>query len=347
MRKRSIMLAVRKTKKGIGNIETVEVKKPKIAQDEVLMKVCAAGICGSDILIEDDKHFYQAPVTLGHEFSGIVVEAGQDVKLLKEGDKIVADIETPTGWLGVTRDGAFSPFMSIPARNCYKLPRDFNMDHAAMTELVVATIHSMQERSTVKAGDFVVIVGPGPMGLIGLQFAKLRGASEVALIGLKKDQKRLDIGKKLGADHVFYSEEKPEEKIMELTQGQGADFVLECAGAKVGDHIVGAQHAIDCAKKSNEGRGGRGTIAFISLWGGPVHIELDQISLAQLDIHGSWSWNGKETWERAVKMVINKQIDLDPLITERYPLEDWKKAFQNLREGKDIKAMFYPNGKNV
>lgn len=340
------MLAVKKLKEGKKNIKLVEVDMPEISPEEVLMKVWAVGVCGSDLLIEDDKHFYKAPVTIGHEFSGVAWKVGRDVKRIKEGDHIVGDIETSSGWLGVTRDGAYAPFMSIPEDICYKVPKDFNLDHAVLTELIVATIHSMQERSHVKVGDFVVIVGPGPMGLIGVQFAKLSGASKVALIGLKKDRKRLEVGKKTGADHILYSDEHPEEKVMELTGGAGADFVLECAGPKVGNNIVGAQHAIDCAKKANEGPGGKGTIAFISLWGEPVSIELDKISLNQLDIHGSWSWNGSQTWKKAVDLVTTNRFDFDSLITGRYLLEKWEEAFKNIREGKDIKALIYPNGRD-
>ena len=114
----------------------------------------------------------------------------------------------------------------------------------------------------------------------------------------------------------------------------------------MGDSIVGAQHAIDCAKRAYEGRGGRGVIAFISLWGEPVTLNLDQVSLGQLDIHGCWSWNGPETWRRAVDLVTRNAFDFDPMITGRYELEAWQTAFKNLREGLDIKALIYPNGRD-
>lgn len=340
------MKALRKLKKGKGNIDLVEVDVPDIKPHEVLMKVWAAGVCGSDLLIEDDKHFYEAPVTLAHEFSGIAYKTGKDVSKIKEGDHIVADIETETGWLGVTRDGAYAPFMSLPEKVCYKIPRSFDLNHAAMTELVTATYHIMEERTRLRAGDFVVIVGPGPMGLLGLQFAKLKGAMQVALIGLKKDIKRLEVGKRLGADHIIYSGEDTKDQILELTSGRGADYVLEAAGPKVGDNIVGLQHAIDCAKKSYEGRGGRGTIACMSLWGEAIKVRFDEVCLGQLDISGSWSWNGSETWERAVDLITSGALDLDPMITGSYRLQDYRDAFNNLRDGKDIKALIYPNGKD-
>lgn len=271
------MKALRKVKPGYGNLELQEVEVPQIRDDEVLMKVWAAGVCGSDLLIQDDKHFYKAPVTLGHEFSGIVEKVGSEVRKVKPGDKIVADIETRNEWLGVTRDGAYAAYMAVPEEQVYIYPESVSLDHACFTEPVVATIHCMQERNNVKAGDFVVVVGPGPMGLLGVQFAKIRGARAVALIGLRDDEKRLAIGKKVGADYILYSDEHPEEKIMDLTRGKGADFVLECSASE-----KGVQHAIDCARRSPEGPGGNGVISFISLWGKPITINADPISLYQL-----------------------------------------------------------------
>lgn len=334
------MKALRKVKPGKGNVEIQGVPVPEIKPDEVLMKVWAGGVCGSDLLIQEDKHFYKAPVTLGHEFSGIVEKIGSEVKKVKVGDKVVGDIETSEGWLGVTRDGAYAPYMAIPEAQVYVIPRDVSLDHATFAEPIVATLHAMQERSNVKAGDFVAVVGPGPMGLLGVQFAKLKGAKALALIGLKGiDEKRLKIGKKVGADYILYSEDNPEEKVMELTNGRGADFVLECSASE-----KGFQHAINCARRAPEGRGGRGVITSISLWGQPITINADPISLFQLTINGSWSWNGKETWERAVDHIVRGVFDLDSLITNRYKLDDWQDAFANLRAKKDVKAFIYPSG---
>jgi L-iditol 2-dehydrogenase len=333
------MQALRKIKNGYGNVQLEEIEKPDIKENEVLMKVWAAGVCGSDLLIQDDRHFYKAPVTLGHEYSGIAVKIGSAVTKVNPGNKIVADIETEEGWLGVTRDGAYAAFMTVPEAQVYVYPDSVSLDHACFTEPVVATIHCMQERNDVKAGDFVVVVGPGPMGLLGVQFAKIRGARAVAVIGLRDDKKRLEIGKKVGADHVLYSDDSPEEKVLGLTGGRRADFVLECSASE-----KGVQHAIDCARRASEGPGGKGRIAFISLWGKPVNIDLDSISLYQLSINGAWSWNGMETWERAVDLISRGVFDLDSLLTARYKLEEWETAFRNLRSKKDVKAFIHPNG---
>lgn len=335
------MIALRKTKSGVGNVELEEVDTPSIACNEVLMKVWAAGVCGSDLLIQEDKHFYKAPVTLGHEYSGVVVDRGRDVKKVKVGDHIVADIETREGWIGVTRNGAYASQMAVPEDQIYVYPPSVSLDDACFTEPVVATLHCMQERNNVRAGDFVVIVGPGPMGIMGVQFAKLRGARAVALIGLRGDKKRLAIGKGVGADHILFSEEKPEEAVRDLTNGRGADFVLECSASE-----KGVQHAIDCARRSPEGRGGNGVIAFISLWGKPITITADAISLGQLSINGAWSWNGRESWERAVDLISRQVFNLSAMLTNRYSLDQWEQAFENLRGKDDVKAFIHPNGTN-
>ncbi len=336
------MKALRKTGSGVGNVSLEEVPIPEIKSDEVLMKVWATGVCGSDLLIQDDQHFYKAPVTLGHEYSGIAAEVGADVTRIKKGDQIVSDIETSSGWLGVTRDGSYAPYMAVPEAQVYTYPSTVSLDHACFTEPVVAILHCMQERNNVKAGDFVVVVGPGPMGLLGVQFAKHRGARKVALIGLRdKDEYRLGIGKKVGADYILHSEDDPAKEIMELTDGKGADFVLECSASE-----AGVQHAIDCARRSPEGPGGNGTISMISLWGRKITLDLDPVSLYQLNINGAWSWNGGESWERAVDLISRGVFDLDSLITGRYELEDWDAAFRNLRDCQDVKAYVHPNGKN-
>ena len=333
------MKALRKMRRGCGNIELTDIEIPDIKDDEVLMKVWAAGVCGSDLLIQDDKHFYKAPVTIGHEFSGIAEKVGKKVLKVRKGDRIVSDIETKNGWIGVTRDGAYANFLAVPEDQIYVYPDSVSLDHACFTEPVVATIHSMQERNNVRAGDLVVIVGPGSMGLLGVQFAKIRGARSVVLIGLKEDKKRLEIGEKIGADYILYSDNHPEKAVLKLTGGKGADFVLECSASE-----RGVQHAIDCARRSPEGRGGNGVISFISLWGKPITINADAISLYQLNINGAWSWDGRESWERAVDLITRGVFNLDLLLTNRYSLEDWEKAFRNLRTKQDVKAFIHPNG---
>ena len=332
---------MRKTASGKGHVELSEVPVPEIGPNDVLMKVHAAGVCGSDILIQEDRHFYEAPVTLGHEFSGIAHEVGQNVGTIKKNDKIVADIECGGGqWLGVTIDGAYAPYMRVPEHVLYKIPDHVSLDHACLAEPIVATHHLIQERAQVRVGDDVVVVGPGPMGILAVQYAKLCGARRVFLIGLGSDEKRLRIGNKVGADYTLYSEDGPEKAVMEITGGKGAEFVVECSASE-----KGVRHAIDCVRKAYEGPGGKGVIVFISLWGRSISINLDEVSLGQIDIRGSWSWDGRETWEHAVDLLDRGVFNLDAMITGHYDLDQWEEAFENLRSKRDVKALIHPHGK--
>jgi threonine dehydrogenase-like Zn-dependent dehydrogenase len=294
------MKAVRKMRKGKGNVELVEVPMPKIGPTDVLMKVWAAGVCGSDLNIEADTHFYRAPVTLGHEYSGVVVEAGQDVRKVKVGDKIVSDIEAPGGWLGVELDGSYASHMRIPESVVHVCPPEMSLDAAALVEPATGgMLHCLQERNTINAGDFVLVIGPGPMGILAVQFAKIRGARAVALVGLRDDTERLAVGRKVGADHVFVYEDDPLEKIRELSRG-GADFVADCAGTQ-----TGTQLAIDAARPASTGRAARG--AFDRYMGPADHLNFDKVAMGRLDLHSSWSWNGRKlgrwrcsSWPRAL-----------------------------------------------
>ena len=123
--------------------------------------------------------------------------------------------------------------------------------------------------------------------------------------------------------------------------GKGAEVVLECSASE-----TGVRHALDCARKAYEGPGGKGVVVFISLWGRKLTLNLDEISLGQLDIRGSWSWNGDETWRHAVDLLDREVFDLDPMITAHYDLEAWETAFANLRARQDVKALIHPNGRD-
>jgi L-iditol 2-dehydrogenase len=322
-------------------VELGVVSVPKIGPNDVLMKVYATGVCGSDLLIEEDRHFYRAPVTLGHEFSGVAFQVGRNVTRVREGDKFVADIECGHGeWLGVTLDGAYAPYMRVPEHVIYRVPDHVSLDHACLAEPIAATHHLIQERAQLRVGDDVVVVGPGPMGIMSVMYARLCGARRIFLIGLKNDEKRLQIGRACGADHILFSEDAPHRAVLDLTNGKGAEFVLECSASQ-----EGVQHAIDCARKAHEGPGGKGVVVFISLWGRKLTVNLDEISLGQLDIRGSWSWNGRETWEHAIDLLDRGVFNLAPLITNHYTLPDWRTAFANLRGKQDVKALIHPNGR--
>jgi L-iditol 2-dehydrogenase len=333
------MKAVRKLRRGPGNVELVEVPEPQIGACDVLMQVWAAGVCGSDLNIQDDTHFYTPPVTIGHEYAGVVVEVGPEVKRVKVGDKIAADIETEDGWLGIDVDGSYAPLMRLPEAVVHVCPPDMELDAAALTEPVTASIHCFQERTHIGIGDTVLVVGPGPMGILAVQFAKLAGARQVILSGRPTDVERLAVGRRVGADVVVTTDEDPVQSVMDLTNGRGADYVAECSGTQ-----SGLQQALDAARAKSEGRGGLATVCLVAMYGRPITLSFDRAPMGQLNLIGSWSWSGPETWERAIDLLHLGRVDYRAMITSRYELEEWEVAFANLRGCKDVKALIHPNG---
>jgi L-iditol 2-dehydrogenase len=201
-------------------------------------------------------------------------------------------------------------------------------------------------RSRINPADFVVITGPGPIGLTMVQIVRLFSPRAVLVTGLKDDALRLEKAQVLGADHVYYSEDDPVQEVLRLTDGVGADIVLDCSGGEAA--ITQATRMV---------RNG-GWITIIGLWGYDFQVNLDKIPYNNLTVRGSWGWAGMEyadqavrmatgyhSWERALNIMAMGKIQLEPIITRRIRLEEWREAFERLEAKQEIKVMMYPNEK--
>ncbi|MCL1896906.1 MAG: alcohol dehydrogenase catalytic domain-containing protein [Clostridiales bacterium] len=332
------MKAVRKTISGVGNIELADMPVPAPGPKDVLVKVWGAGVCAGDLMIQAGTRTCKPPVTLGHEFSGVVEDTGKEVAAVRAGDRVVADNKVQGGWLGASVDGAFAEYIMVPESAVFKLPDSVSLDAGVLVEPIAGITHCLQERMDLDAGDFVVVVGSGPMGLLASQFAKIRGARAVAVVGLKDDGFRMGIAEKTGANHVLYLEDDALGQIVELSRG-GADFVVDCAGSE-----SALQFAVDAARPAKEGRGGRGKIALIANYENPVTISFDKASMGQLDFRGGWGCNGRETWQRAIDLLEAGRFNTSALLTHRYALEDWGRAYADVRANRTVKAILQPNG---
>ncbi len=343
--------AVIKTKRGVGHIIVDDIEIPKVEPDSVVVEVKAAGICGTDIHISHDRSVYNPPVVLGHEYAGVVVEIGNNVEGFNIGDHVTSPATVPCGecsmcWtghqnrctsdnkliLGVSKaDGAFAKFMRVPAKIAHKIPTKVAFEDAALSEPTACVVHAVAERVGVDVGDVVVFLGPGPMGLLGLQIAKAQGAEHVIITGTSADKERLQLAKKLGADiTINIEEEDPLEIIQSVTNGLGADVVFETAGAD-----AARRQALQLIRQT-------GTIGFIGITGGLTNeIDLDQILEKELDVRGSWGtvWS---SWKRTLSLIASQQIKTAPLITARLGLDEWAKGFKMMEDRSAIKVLLIP-----
>jgi len=344
------MLALVKTAKGEGHLELRDVPEPSITDDEVLIEVKATGICGSDIHLKHDTFPNWPPVILGHEFAGEIVETGKNIDDWKIGDRVVGEPHTlhcgkcslcRRGYIqncvdkrppGSGIDGAFTKYLKYPSHLLHRIPEHMPFEHASLVEPAANTVTHIIDRHAIEAGDFVVVQGPGPIGLLAAQTAKVAGAREVMIIGAPADEDlRLPAARKLGIDHVVnLSNEDPLQKCLELTDGVGADLVVECSGAP--QAIAQTLHLVR--------RWGR--ICAIGLTGNrPVELDWDVGITKVATLYFNLS-TGYSSWDKTIWMIADGKIDVEPIITHRLPLTKWEQGFAAAENLEALKVVLTP-----
>ena len=344
------MKAIVKYKKGNGFVELREVTKPTADSESVLIKLKASGICGTDIHILHDEFKYSPPVIMGHEFSGEIIEVGEKVKEWKVGERVVSELHTGacricrlcrTGNpqicskkrpIGSGTDGAFAEFIKVPSWLLHRIPEEISFEEAALTEPTAICVHCILEQTGIKTGDFVAVLGPGPIGLLAAQVVKTAGASYVFISGTSRDAStRLKVAEELGIDYVLnVDEENPVSKIKQLTNGTGADVVVEASGSPL---------AINQAFQMVR-RGGRiSALGMTEEERVEVPWNVGIIKGIQMTLPFS---SGYTSWEIALGLIASKKINVANLITQRFSLKDWSKAFSLIENGQAIKALLIP-----
>lgn len=332
------MKALLKTKKGKGFLEIEDVQIPEIDDNEVLIKVYYSGICGTDIHILSDEFTYYPPVILGHEFSGEIVQVGEKVTLWEGGDRVVAECQSlacgkcrycrtghpeacdskrSPGW-GI--NGSFAEYIKMPSWLLHKIPDNVSYKEAALTEPAAVSSQVLFSRSKLGTGDFVVVLGTGPIGIIIAKMAKIAGASKVLITGIDKDEHyRLLLAKKMGIEHnVNINKVNLKEMVDDLTHGIGADLVVEATGVE-----LAINQAFDIVRKL-------GTIAIVGIPGqSRLNVNWSAGSFKALDIRFSFSSQYKD-WIRVLKQFENRSLDLTSLITHEFELDNWRIAFEKV-----------------
>ena len=333
---------------GDHRFQVMEEPIPTIGEQDVLIRVAACGICGTDVhIFHGDKGSapVNPPVVLGHELAGTVVEVGAGVTTLKPGDHVSVDPNAYCGKchycqigkkqlctalyaVGVNRNGGFAEYCAVPEAQCYLLAPDVPLEFGAMAEPLACCLHGI-DRAEIRAGDTVCVLGGGAIGLMMVQLAKLCGAGFVALSEPVEMRRR--IGLQLGADAAIdpITEDLPG-RIQELLGVDGVDVVIEC----VGNPAASAQ-ALKIAK--------RGTT--VLLFSVPQNdttltVPLDDIYRKELKIIGSII--NPDTHGRAVALINGGKIQLAPIITHRFPVEQVQQAIAMQQSAESIKVVVTP-----
>ncbi|NLC56142.1 MAG: alcohol dehydrogenase catalytic domain-containing protein [Armatimonadetes bacterium] len=344
------MLALMKTQKGVGFLELREVPEPVPGPGEVLIEVKACGICGTDLHVLHDQFPYWPPVILGHEFAGQVVALGPDVTRTQVGDRVVGEPHTQAcghcylcrtgniqicpdkrspGW-GI--DGAFARYLKMPERLLHRIPDEMSYDVAAVVEPTANTVHDVVERAKVEAGDLVVVLGPGPIGLLAALTARAGGARHIVMVGTPADEAiRLKKARALGFETVInVAEQNPLEVVRDLTGGIGADLVVECSGA-----APAIASTVELVRK-------KGRICAIGLTGKEsISFPWDKAAAKVVDLFFSMS-TSHTSWNRTIHLIATGRIPAGEVITHRFPLTEWQQAFEEVEAQRTLKVLLVP-----
>jgi L-iditol 2-dehydrogenase len=316
------MKALFKKGAGTGTAVLKDIPEPRCGDDEVKIEVKACGVCGTDIHIIHDLYPWSDTVVLGHEYSGVVVEAGRNVTTFQPGDRV-----TGSG------SGGFARYLVVnPARNefLFKLPECISFEEGALFEPLSASVHGVLDQSGIKAMDVVLVSGPGTIGINAMQMAKIMGAV-VILVGTSVDGKRLELARKLGADVTLNAQEQSvEEQVAQMTGGRGVDAVLECSGA---------QAALDTGLKVLK-NGGK--ITQLGLFSKHVSLDLDSMVYRGLQMATSIGYV-RDSWTRSIAMVEHGRLDVKSLISHQLPLSQWETAFGYCEKKEGFKILILPD----
>lgn len=344
------MKAVVKTAPGYDQMELLDIEKPIAFDDKVVIKVAFTGICGSDIhTFKGEYKNPKTPVVLGHEFSGTIVEVGPDVKDYKVGDRVVSETTYETcgkckyckerdynlcsnrKGIGTQVNGSMTDYVLAREESLHLIPDNVSFEAAAFSEPLACTTHAVMEKTQVKDGDVVLVIGPGPIGLLTAQVAKAEGAT-VILSGITRDLERLELSKKLGVDYIVDSQANDlEEFVLNLTDGYGADIVIDASGA-----VPAVNQGLKVTAK-------KGDFIQLGLFANPV-VEIDTESIIQREINYIGSRSQKpSSWDKALKLLAEEKIDTESMITKVYPVEEWREAFEAVMGGEEIKVMIQSN----
>jgi len=332
---------------GGKDIRIEEMPKPEIKDDAVLIRVKAAGICGSEL------HAYAGvskrrvpPLIMGHEFAGEVEEVGKNAEGVEKGDRVVVEpiircetceqcmsgrsnICSNMKLIGLHLPGAFAEYVAVPAEKCYPMPNSLTFEEGSTTEPLSVGIHAVN-RASIKLGDTVAILGAGVIGLMTLQAAKLMGAGKLFVTDLM--DYRLNLARKLGADMVINSKkEDPVKKILELTNMKGVDAVLEAVGIQ-----ATMQQAMSMVKKG-------GNITAIGMLARTMDLEMLDAVAKETEIRGSYGYTPSE-FKSALNLIDAGRADVKSVITHVFSLSDIGKGFETLHEEKDevVKVVIKP-----
>lgn len=320
------MKALVKYAPGSGNLELQDILIPEVGDDDILIKVSYCGICGSDLHIERGIHPCDPPVAIGHEFSGVVTKVGRNVTKFREDDRAGFS----KGWVpypGVSANGGFAEYLRAPADCMCKIPEGISQEVATQFETIMTPAGLVRDVARLQSGERVVVSGPGQIGLLVTNLARIDGASHITMIGAPGDAElRLPKALEMGADEaVVYGKE-----VYDKIKADPPSVWFEASGA-----AAAIQDAAEYVAT-------RGRIVCSGLGDGPWNINMQRVVYKSISILGKWGGNQPYLSE-GIERMLSGELKMAATITDIMPLTKWEEAFEKARRKEGIKILLDPS----
>lgn len=344
-----------------GGYRYVDAPEPQCGDDDVIVEVKAAGICGSDMRhFGKDSDSWDYNHIRGHEFTGVISQVGKNVTEWKVGQRVVTDNsghacgrcpacevadfllcpERIGRGIGLGLDGGFTKYARIPGdllkvhkHALWEIPDEITFEEGTLLDPVANAYKAIAQRSSLMPGQDVVIFGMGPIGLCALQIAKLMGAVNIVMVGINEDMGiRAELAKGLGATHVINgSTENVPARAQEICGRDNLGLAVDCSGAKV---IL--KQAIELLRANGE-------IVRVGLNTSPIDYPIDDISRKGLKLIGHYAYDAV-SWRHSIRLLQHGMVDVKSLITHRLPLSQWEEGFRLMANKTAIKVILYYDG---
>ncbi len=313
------MKAIVKYGEGAGEVSLREVPEPVCQKNQVKIEVKACAICATDLHILEGSYPWDVGKVLGHEFSGVIREVGEEVTGFKVGDRVASCME---GGFGKYTVKDFDDWV-------FPIPGHISFEEAALLEPLCSAANSVVNRSFVLPGDVVLIEGPGAIGLFAMQAARLLGARTI-LTGIAKDEARLKLAKELGCDYTLdVQREDIRRLVMDITGGRGVDTVIECTGSQ-----AGLDTGLMLLKTG-------GQLTQVGVFGKHPQVDLGRVVYHSQKIVGSIAFD-RETWRRCIDLLDRKQVRVKEVISHTFLLEEWEKGFAVTKNQEGLRVLLIP-----
>jgi threonine dehydrogenase-like Zn-dependent dehydrogenase len=352
------MKALAKYGSELGGYRWIEVPEPECGDEDIIIEVKAAAICGADMKhykVENGSNKFNS--VRGHEFSGDIVAVGKNVTDWKVGQRVVSDNtahvcgvcpacdsgdflvcpEKVNLGLGYGTSGGFTKYARIPGEilrihrhAIWEIPENISYEEAAVLDPICNAYKAIAQRSKLLPGQNVVVFGAGPLGLFSVQIAKIMGAVNIVMVGLDEDTKvRFGIAQQLGATHIVNgSKENTVACCQKICGKDGIGLVVDCAGA---NSVL--KQAIEMCRPNGE-------IIRVGMGFKPVDFCINDISMKAISIIGHMGYD-TTSWRNAINLLKVGKIQVKPMITHRLGLSDWEKGFSLMASKEAVKVIFH------